>query len=172
MLKFFVKKLSETIHGSNQNITIDNWFNSVPLATLLLDHPYKLTIVGTLCKDKHEIPPKMVNLKGRKIGLSMFCFDEFKTVVSYKVKNNKVVLLLPTCDEKSTIDPNSKKLHIIEIYKVTKSGVDSMDQLCNQMSSSCKSKRWPHCVFYGMINIALVISYVIYISNIKLGLNQ
>lgn len=33
---FFVKQLTETIQGSNRNVTKDNWFTSVPLAKELL----------------------------------------------------------------------------------------------------------------------------------------
>lgn len=54
--EYFVKKLTRTVHATNSNITMDNWFTSVPLAKSLLKEPYKLTILGTLRANKREIP--------------------------------------------------------------------------------------------------------------------
>ena len=91
---FFIKKITSTLHGSNRNITMDNWFTSVLLADELLKPPYNLTLVGTLRSNKREIPENLKNSKSRHIGTSMFCYDNNKTLVSYKPKSNKVVYLL------------------------------------------------------------------------------
>ncbi|CAK1587987.1 unnamed protein product [Parnassius mnemosyne] len=53
-----VKRLIESITGTNRNVTIDNWFTSVSLAReLLKDH--KLTIAGTIRKNKPEMPDQL-----------------------------------------------------------------------------------------------------------------
>lgn len=83
---FFIKEITSPIHGTNRNITMDNWFTSVPLADELLKSPYNLTLVGTLRSNKREIPEKLKNSKSRAIGTSMFCYDGDKTLVSYKAK--------------------------------------------------------------------------------------
>ncbi|KAJ8966820.1 hypothetical protein NQ314_003282 [Rhamnusium bicolor] len=49
LANYYVKSLTTTLHGSNRNITMDNWFTSVELADLLCD-PYNLTLVGTIRK--------------------------------------------------------------------------------------------------------------------------
>lgn len=46
--EYFVKKLTSTVHGTNRNITLDNWFTFLPLAKRLVKEPCKLTLVGTL----------------------------------------------------------------------------------------------------------------------------
>ncbi|KAK9693224.1 Transposase IS4 [Popillia japonica] len=46
----FVRELTKSVQGSNRNITMDNWFTSIPLADELLKEPYSLTIIGTLRK--------------------------------------------------------------------------------------------------------------------------
>ncbi|CAK1587951.1 unnamed protein product [Parnassius mnemosyne] len=148
---------------------MDNWFTSVPLAHQLLKEPYKLTIVGTLRANKREIPPAILDIKERLIGSSMFCYDKQSTIVSYKPKHNKNVLLLSTTHGNGTIAPSGKP-DIIEFYNSTKGAVDTFDQMCSGMSCSRKTQRWPLCYFYGMLNMAIINSYVIYVhNNVKQG---
>ncbi|CAB3232682.1 unnamed protein product [Arctia plantaginis] len=60
--EFYVKELTKTVHGTNRNVTCDNWFTSVPLAKNLLQTPYNLTIVGTIRSNKREIPEEIKTL--------------------------------------------------------------------------------------------------------------
>lgn len=164
LANYYVKELTKSVHGSNRNITMDNWFTSIPLADELLQAPYKLTMLGTVRKNKREIPPELLQIKDRQCGSSMFCFDKMKTLVSYKSKPNKMVLMLSTFHEGAAISENGKPDIIIH-YNKTKSGVDTFDQLCSNMGCNRKTRRWPLCVFFGMINIATINSYVIYCYN-------
>jgi hypothetical protein len=43
---YFIMELSKSVQGLNRNITVDNWFSSLPLFKTILDK--KLTMVGTL----------------------------------------------------------------------------------------------------------------------------
>ncbi|XP_039280831.1 piggyBac transposable element-derived protein 4-like [Nilaparvata lugens] len=122
---FFVEKLSETIQGSNRNITVDNWFSSVPLFNDMLSK-YNLTMVG---------------------------------------KKNKNVLLLSNMHQGYSMQQNSKLPEIIHFYNNTKGGVDLLDQMSAQYSCSRKTRRWPVCLFYGILNSACVNSYIIYKEN-------
>lgn len=160
--EFYVKTLCETISGSNRNITMDNWFTSVKLADDLLAPPYNLTMVGTIRKNKREIPAEMLATKNRDPGSSKFCFDKEKVLVSYTPKKNKNVLLLSTMHQGCSVSKTSGKPEIIETYNQTKGAVDTLDQMCSIMSSSRKTKRWPLCLFFGMLNIACVNSYILY----------
>ncbi|CAK1596514.1 unnamed protein product [Parnassius mnemosyne] len=164
--EFYVKELSRPLHGTNRNITCDNWFTSVPLAKSLLQEPYKLTLVGTLRSNKREIPEELKNTRSRSVGTSMFCYDGCLTLVSYKPKPSKMVYLLSSCDEDGVINPITGKPEIIMYYNQTKGGVDTFDQMCSSMSCSRKTNRWPMSMFYGILNIAFVNSYVIYCHNI------
>lgn len=141
--EFYVKTLCETISGSNRNITMDNWFTSVKLADDLLAPPYNLTMVGTIRKNKREIPAEMLATKNRDPGSSKFCFDKEKVLVSYTPKKNKNVLLLSTMHQGCSVSKTSGKPEIIETYNQTKGAVDTLDQMCSIMSSSRKTKRWP-----------------------------
>lgn len=159
--------MTKTVHGSNRNITMDNWFTSVNLADQLLKAPYNLTIIGTLRHNKREVPPELTNLKNREVGNSIFCFDKEKTLVSYKTKKNKSVLVLSTMHEGSVICQNTKKPEIILHYNQTKGGVDAFDQMCGSRSCSRKTRRWPLCMFYGMLNMACINSWVIHNHNLQ-----
>ncbi|CAK1595279.1 unnamed protein product [Parnassius mnemosyne] len=59
--EYFGKKLTRSIHGTNRNFNMNNWFNSVPIAKQLLRQPYKLTILGTLQSNEREIPNELKN---------------------------------------------------------------------------------------------------------------
>lgn len=163
--EFYVKELTKTVHGTNRNITCDNWFTSVPLAKNLLKTPYNLTLVGTIRSNKREIPEELKNSRSRPVGSSMFCFDGPLTLVSYKPKPSKMVFLLSSCDEDAVVNEGKGKPEMILFYNQTKGGVDSFDQMCSSMSSNRKTNRWPMAVFYGMLNMSFVNSYIIYCHN-------
>lgn len=151
--QYYCDKLTSSFQGTNRNLTMDNWFTSVETAKILLDK--KITVVGTLRKNKKEIPPLFLELKGRQINSAMFCYSDELTLLSYcppKTKK-KIVLMLSTMHEKSD-EPNSTELpEIIQFYNSTKGGVDTLDQLCHTYSTNRKTRRWPLCLFYNLLNI-------------------
>ena len=62
------------IVGTGRNLTTDNWYISVPLAEGLLK--MKVTLVGTMRKNKPDIPPEMTPNKNRKSLSSQFGFQK------------------------------------------------------------------------------------------------
>lgn len=70
----YVKALAESIRGSWRNITYDNWFTSVPLADEMIKD-YQLTTIGTVRKNKREIPPSFLPNKKKEPLSSQFAFD-------------------------------------------------------------------------------------------------
>ncbi|GFR31965.1 DDE_Tnp_1_7 domain-containing protein [Trichonephila clavata] len=81
-------------------------------ADKLLKIALNFTVVATIEENKREIPPELLELRSRSVGTSMFCFDQDKTILSYKTKQNTCVLL-STFHEKSNINEESEKLEII-----------------------------------------------------------
>ncbi|KAJ8943556.1 hypothetical protein NQ314_009710 [Rhamnusium bicolor] len=113
------------------------------LADELLQDPYKLTIIGTLRKNKKEIPPELLAIRERNANTSMFCFDKKKVLLSCVPKKKKVVLLLSTMHEGAKIAKETGKPAIVQNYNETKAGVDTFDQMCSNMSCNRKTRRWP-----------------------------
>ena len=102
-----VKRLVLPISDTGRNITMDNWFMSIPLAKDLLKDR-KLTCVGTLHKNKREIPFEFLPYKTRPINSSLFSFNDKKlTLASSISKKNKSVLVLSSFHEHDSIDPQS-----------------------------------------------------------------
>lgn len=77
-----VLRIVEPVAKTNRNITGDNWFTSIPLVKKLLTEK-KLTYVGTVRKNKAEIPKIFLPNKEREINSSIFGFQEDCTLVSY-----------------------------------------------------------------------------------------
>lgn len=170
-----VKRLVEPIRNTGRNITCDNWFTSVPLAIDLFKN-YKLTLVGTIRKNKRELPIELIATKNRPIYSSYFGFSEKKaTIVSYTPKKNKVVLMLSTMHHDSLIDKNtneSKKPEIITFYNATKGAVDTMDKKTENYTVARKCCRWPLTVFYSILNIAGLNSQVIFQENTQIKMSR
>ncbi|GBO16763.1 hypothetical protein AVEN_35239-1 [Araneus ventricosus] len=141
LASYFVEELTRNIQGTNRNITMENWFTSIPLAEKLLTSPMNFTILGTVRKNKRAIPPELLQFRSRRIGTAMYCFDKAETLLSYKTKPNKFVILLSTFHKKPNVNQESRKPETIEFYNSTKGAVDTLDQMCNNISYSRKTPR-------------------------------
>ena len=164
---YYTVELTRPYHGSNRNVTTDNWFTSVPLITDLLTN-YGMTLVGTVRGNKREIPLEMKAKETRQHGSSAFLHTKEMTMVSYVAKTSKtkkkVAFLLSSQHTQPTVAASGKP-EIMEFYNATKGGVDTFDQMCAVSSCSRKTRRWPLCVMYGMLNGACINSYIISCEN-------
>ncbi|KAB0803806.1 hypothetical protein PPYR_00776 [Photinus pyralis] len=162
-----VTRLVQPISKSGRNITCDNWFTSVPLALDLLRN-HRLTLVGTLRKNKAQIPPQFIETKSRPLYSSMFGFGQDSLLVSYVPKKNKNVLLLSTFHDDDVVDETTAedcKPAVITFYNKNKAGVDVVDQLKSLYSVARITCRWPMTVFFSLLNIAGINGYIIHRSN-------
>ncbi|XP_046688877.1 uncharacterized protein LOC124374768 [Homalodisca vitripennis] len=160
--KDVVLRLISHLENSGRNITADNWFSSVPLVRELLERG--ITYVGTLRKNKRELPPELLSKK-RIAHSSIFAFRDDMTVVSYAPKRNRCVVLVSSMHFDAAIDPDTldkSKPDIITFYNSTKSGVDVVDEKCGTYSTC---QRWPLVLFYHLLDIAGINGQVIFLSN-------
>lgn len=166
---YYTKELTRPYHGSNRNVTTDNWFTSVPLVSDLLNN-HGMTLVGTLRANKKEVPNDITDKQTRKQGSSAFLYTKEMMLVSYVANTSstkkKLVLLLSSQHTQPTIGSTGKP-EVIEFYNSTKGGTDTFDQMCSVTSCSRKTRRWPLCIMYGLVNAANVNSYIIFRENLQ-----
>lgn len=109
-------------------------------------------------------PPPLLELKDRERNTAKFAFSDKLTLLSYcppRSKQKKVVMMLSTLHPTADPDAKNKLPEMVEYYNKTKCGVDLMDQLCHRYNVSRRTRRWPMAIFYGLLNIVGVNSYVL-----------
>ena len=87
-------------------------------------------------------------------------------IVSYVPKKYKSVVLLSSMHHDTHVDGDKKKPDIILHYNDTKSGVDNMDHMLSLYSCKRKINRWPMVLFFNMVDVAALASFVIWICNV------
>lgn len=164
-----VERLIKPIDKSARNITMDNYFTSIPLANDLFAH-HKTTIVGTIRKNKAQLPANFLEIKQRPVKSSIFGFGKEPNntlLVSYVPKKNKNVLMLSTLHDDDVIDPATDeeyKPEVITFYNVTKGGVDVVDRKKKDYSVKRVNNRWPLAIFCGLLDLSTVNAQIIYFS--------
>lgn len=161
--EYYVTELATSIYGTRRNITMDNWFTSVPLAKNLLSKD--LTMVGTTRKNKGEIPELFLELRNREKNSAMFAYDGPLMLMSYcppKSTQKKVVIMLSTLHDSPDKSNEVELPEIIHYYNKTKGGVDVFDAMAKKYSVQRKSRRWPMSIFYGLLNGVGINSWVLF----------
>uniref|UniRef100_A0A1B6M803 PiggyBac transposable element-derived protein domain-containing protein n=1 Tax=Graphocephala atropunctata TaxID=36148 RepID=A0A1B6M803_9HEMI len=165
-----VKRLIQPIVNTGRNVTTDNYFTSVLLANELFAN-HRLTIVGTIRKNKPQIPPELCDIRNRPVKSSFFVFGKPPNkclLTSYVPKRGKNVLLLSTMHKDDRIDEDSGDLlkpEVITFYNLTKEGVDVVDRLKSEYDVSRISNRWPLRLFFTMLNVGAINSQIVFRAN-------
>ncbi|XP_025835824.1 piggyBac transposable element-derived protein 4 isoform X1 [Agrilus planipennis] len=155
-----VIRLSKPLHGSNKNITCDNWFTSIQLIDALRQRG--LTCVGTVKKNKREIPPEFLPAKTRPEKSTLYGFTKDTTLLSHVPKKGKAVILASSMHHNEGTNTDSGKPKIIQFYNSTKGGVDEIDKKCSVYTCSRRSRRWPRTIFYLVLDISSVNSHLLH----------
>ncbi|UYV82070.1 hypothetical protein LAZ67_21000657 [Cordylochernes scorpioides] len=113
-------------------------------------------------KNKPQIPPQFQPHPKRESGTSIFGFSGTKTLVSYVPKKRKSVILISSMHHDNKCDETTGKPDIIMDYNLTKGGVDTIDQMVSNFSTSRRSRRWPLALFYALLDITALNSYIIF----------
>ncbi|XP_033230174.1 uncharacterized protein LOC117181518 isoform X2 [Belonocnema kinseyi] len=158
-----VERLVAPVEGSNRNLTIGSWYTSYSLARALLRK--KITSIGTVSKNKPEVPLEFSPNRKKAVGSSVFGFREDATMVSYVPKPNRSVILLSTMNLANIVDEKSKKPLIALHYDMSKGAVDAVDMLCKAYFVDRDTSQWPLALFFTLLNIASVNAQILYESN-------
>lgn len=158
-----VKDLVAPYKNSGRNVTMDNFFTSLPLLQELIT--WKMTIVGTLKKNKRYIPEEFKASKRREVLSSEFGFGQNATICSYVPAKGKSVVLLSSMHRDSAVSNIKKKPEMILFYNKTKGGVDTMDKMVSQYSTKRSTTRWPLAMFFNLLDVSALAAYIIYFTN-------
>ncbi|GFN87506.1 PiggyBac transposable element-derived protein 4 [Plakobranchus ocellatus] len=155
-----VERLTQDVKGTGRNITCDNYFTDLKLAESLAKQ--KLTMIGTVKRNKTFLPVDFQAKKALPLGESKFLFRHETTLVSFQSKRPKNVILLSTTHQKPEICPETTKPDIVLHYNKTKGGVDAMDQMAHAFTTKRKTKRWPLVVFFNILDLSSIAARVIF----------
>ena len=147
-----VMRLAEPFLGKGRNITMDNFFTPLKLATTL--QAKKTSLVGTLGRQKPELPPSMkqpVELFSTKV---LTCADT--TLMVYKAKQSTVHTGV------GTFSGAKAKPEVVTYYNNTKYGVDVLDQIVRANSVKGGTHRWPVAVFYNILDLAGINAHILF----------
>ena len=65
-------------------------------------------------------------------------------------------------------DDEKKKPHMITYYNKNKTGVDTMDQMVTRYTTHRRTQRWPLAMFFNILDVGALVSYIIYYENNKM----
>ncbi|XP_054883216.1 piggyBac transposable element-derived protein 4-like [Poeciliopsis prolifica] len=156
-----VLEMTEGLQG--HNITCDNFFTSYRLGDELQKR--KLTMLGTVRKNKPELPSELLMMEGRRPHSSKFAFTEKTTLVSYCPKRNKNVLVMSTMHKDASLSTREDmKPQMILDYNSTKGGVDNLDKVTATYSCQRKTTYWPFVIFCNIVDVSAYNAYVLWIE--------
>ncbi|XP_045068840.1 piggyBac transposable element-derived protein 4-like [Coregonus clupeaformis] len=154
-----VLDLTQGLRG--HNVTCDNFFTSYELARQLLTR--NVTVVGTVRKNKPELPQALLASKDRLLFSSKFAFTSTTALVSYLAKKNKNVLLLSTLHTEAHVSRRQdKKPAIVLDYNSNKGGVDNLDKVIGTYSCRRMTARWPLVIFHNILDVSSYNAFVIW----------
>lgn len=120
-----IRDLCRPYEQTYRTIVMDNFFTSYDLAQELLGN--KLTMVGTVRKNKRFIPQEFQANRNREIGSNLFGFRLKMTLLSHVPKKNKAVVISSTLHHSSLVGDDGKA-EINTFYNRNKGGVDVLDK--------------------------------------------
>ena len=165
--------LLQPYYKKDYNVTTDNYFTSLKLAEELKQK--KATILGTIRKQRREVPSTKLIMKDKKLyAFEIFSSPSGCSLTIYKAKKKKVVCILSSMHRNVNIDQcHKKKLpETIQYYNKSKEGVDVLDQMARYHTSKSSIRRWPVAVFFNILDCACINAYINYCLTTKLKLSR
>lgn len=159
-----VLKLSQGLLDTGRTIVADNYYTSLELANILLDH--QTHYIGTLRANRRGNPKEVIQKKLKK-G-EVFGQENDRGVCVLKWKDKRDVLLLSTKHTTETVDVQRrtgvvKKPRAVIEYNEAKSSIDQSDQMASYHTPLRKSLKWYRKLAVEfLLGTALVNAHIIY----------
>ncbi|XP_060863545.1 piggyBac transposable element-derived protein 3-like [Metopolophium dirhodum] len=164
-----VLELTKSIWNEQREIYFDNYFSSLPLVQKL---KLENTLArGTIRTNRKGLPTEMCTDKKMKRGEhdKKFLSDG---ISFFKWMDNKAVNFISNFHGSEVTSVNRKEKNgtsvsvtcptVVSDYNSYMGGVDHADRLRALYDIDRKSRKWWHRLFFGLIDIMFVNSYVVY----------
>ena len=156
-----VMKLMEPYFGKGRNVTTNSFFASLSLAKDL--QLQNTSIVGTVNRVRWELPPLAAVVQNKELYSSTVLKHDMYTLTSASCKLNKNVVLMSSLHQSVGVALDPKKIpETIEFYISTKYGLNVVDQMVRKYPIKASSRRWPVQVFYNILDLAAINSWILY----------
>lgn len=167
-----VLQLSSCIKNMGCLLAFDNFFTTKRLMTTLLKN--NILSVGTVRANRKGLPLMMKNKD--KLCRGEFMFEIQKHVCALKWMDNRPVTVLTTAfspKETTLVQRKNKDGSVANFYCPTAiaeynkimCGVDRFDQLLECYGIGLRSVKWWHRIFYYLLDLAIVNSYILKTNN-------
>lgn len=117
-------------------MTTDNLITSLPITEKRFTE-YSLTMIGTIRKNKREIPGAFKT--SHIAGTTLLPYTANKILILYSPKANKIVLILSTLNQSPAIDGVTQKPVAVLNYNGKKGGTDMLDYFCHRYKVTRKT---------------------------------
>ena len=155
-----VMRLLKPYLNKGRNVTTDNYFTSMKLATEL--QKYKTSLLGTVNRIRKEVPAVVKHMKEPLYSTTLYKSVDV-TMTVYQEKARKNVVLFSTLHQNITIAENTKKTpESVKAYNDTKYGVDIVDQMARKYSVRTFTRRWPIHSFQNTLDLAAINAWIAY----------
>ena len=140
--------------NKGRNVTTDNYFTSIKLATEL--QKYKTSLLGTVNRIRKEVPAVVKHMKEPLYSTTLHKSDNV-TMTVYQGKTKKNVAILSTLHQNITIADNAKKTpESVKAYNDTKYGVDIVDQMARKYTVKTSTRRWSIHSLQNTLDLAAI----------------
>ena len=157
-----VLKLMNPLFGGGYNVICNNYFSSLKVSNSLMKNI--CSFIGKVRQNRRELPRKALvkqDVHDTKIFIETEKGTSLTACQCKKIKKN----LLLHKDVKIPEANNLKhKPEAVLFYNKNKVAVDVIDQMTRMYSVKAASRRWPNHVFYNVIGLALINSWILYIT--------
>ena len=167
--EYVVQKLLSGFENKGVIVFMDNFFSGVPLYQKLLSQ--NTGACGTVHPNRKGLPSNMKKIKKKKGELPTFWISEDNKMIACSWQDSGRVNLLSTIGDTSTRqttirskqgDRTVEKPSLQKEYNKFMGGVDRFDQFCASYPFGKRNKKWYQVLWYFIIEIALVNSWICY----------
>lgn len=157
-----VMNLLRPLLNKGYNITVDNFFPSMPLIKDL--NRQKTTLVGTVRCNRKGLPTNLSKAKNLPLHNSEFYWNDEEDclLVKYQCKKKKSAFVISTMHRNPAVDIDSdkKKPLVVLFYNKNKCGVDISDSMLRLYTTRCATRRWPLAIWQNILDVAALNAWI------------